>query len=161
MKNTQHPTSNLQHPTCTALENIGRQALGVICRNLSAVAERREEISQPQSGWSGAVRKRCPERTTESVGFPPPLQDGANISQICRCGYSLVVGCRMLDVLCSNYRQFEKGSQNSRAFRLPLRHEVGERVGVRWCSGHRGAKPSQTFNVQHSAFDVQRSPKFP
>jgi len=36
----------------------------------------------------------------------------------------------MFDVLCRKHRKFEKCSKHSGAFRLPLRHEVGERAGV-------------------------------
>jgi hypothetical protein len=41
-------------------------------------------------------------------------------------------------LLCGNHLQFERTLENSKTFRLPLRHEVGERIGVRWCLGSRG-----------------------
>ena len=63
----------------------------------------------------------------------------------------LDVGCSTFDVLCRKHRDFEKHSKHSRAFRLPLRHEVGERAGERWCSGNRGRSFLQ------SMFDVRRS----
>ena len=46
----------------------------MLCRN-PLVAERQEDISQPQGGWFGRVEKPCPERTEESAGFPVSLQD--------------------------------------------------------------------------------------
>jgi len=48
------------------------------------------------------------------------------------------VGCRLLDVLYRKDRNFERHSKNPKAIRLPLRHEMGERAGVRWCLGNRG-----------------------
>ena len=47
--------------------------------------------------------------------------------------------------------------KNFKAARLPLRHEVGERVGERWCFRLQGAKHVRRseFGVQRSMFDVR------
>jgi hypothetical protein len=54
---------------CREKENSGDSSCGsmfdVLCRNLSVVAKRQEEMSQPQGGWYGTVGQLCPERTTE------------------------------------------------------------------------------------------------
>ncbi len=41
-------------------------------------------------------------------------------------------------MLCGKNHNGEKIVRNLTAVRLPLRHEVGERAGVRWCLGFRG-----------------------
>ncbi len=48
----------------------------------------------------------------------------------------------------------EKSVKIHTTVRLPLRHEMGERAGVRWCSGLRG-NHHWMFGVRRSAFDVQ------
>jgi hypothetical protein len=53
--------------------------------------------------------------------------------------------------------------KTSTAFRLPLRHEMGERAGVRWCSGNRGRsfrtiyKNYQTNPLSFSNLPVNKS----
>ena len=41
------------------------------------------------------------------------------------------------------------GLKRSTDLHLPLRHEVGERAGVRWCSGNRGRSLFSTKHLQH------------
>ena len=43
-----------------------------------------------------------------------------------------------MKVLCRKNRDFENRPKSPAAVRLPLRHEVGERAGERWCAGLRG-----------------------
>ena len=76
--------SVLKRPEAVTMQlEMGSAAAPVLCRNLSLVAKRPEEISQPQGGWYGRVVQLCPERTTErfmvstvlsgrgaTVGFP-------------------------------------------------------------------------------------------
>src|SRR5262249_2926257 len=57
---------------------------------------------------------------------------------------------RRLNVLCRKHRHLEERSKYSRAFRLPLRHAVGERAGERWCSGFKGRSFLQSIlNVEY------------
>jgi hypothetical protein len=69
--------------TWLRIRNRAAAVARVLCRNLTLVAKRPEEISQSQGGWHGRVGQLCPERTTESfmvsivlsgrgvtVGFP-------------------------------------------------------------------------------------------
>src|SRR6185312_6456761 len=51
-------------------------------------------------------------------------------------------------MFCRKHRNLERRLNNSTAFHLPLRHEVGERVGERWCSGNRG-RSSFVRDSQH------------
>jgi multidrug efflux system membrane fusion protein len=52
-------------------------------------------------------------------------------------------------------RDFETCSNNPAAIRLPLRHEVGERAGERWCSGLKG-KMNWMLDVRCWMSDVPR-----
>ena len=57
----------------------------------------------------------------------------------------------------------DRRSKNQPTFRLPLRHEMGERAGVRWCSGNRGRsfrtiyKNYQTNPLSFSNLPVNKS----
>ncbi len=52
------------------------------------------------------------------------------------------------NMLCRNDHDGEKSVKIPEAVRLPLRREMGERAGVRWCSGLRGIMVS-TEHIQH------------
>jgi hypothetical protein len=52
------------------------------------------------------------------------------------------------NMLCGKDRDNEQGPKNPEAVRLPLRHEMGERVGERWCSGLKGRTFSKKYIQQ-------------
>src|ERR1700743_3357629 len=65
-----------------------------------------------------------------------------------------------LNMLCRKDNECEKCGTNPAAFRLPLRHEVGERVGVRWCSGLTGSMFSTKHN-EHRTLKMAREDSRP